>query len=74
MSSSLYPELPTTSDEIPTQLAAMATLGSSIFRSRIKDDKPVTIKLDNIKQFDWSGKLYYLGIDNEISLERDEDL
>ena len=28
----------------------MATLGSSTFRSRIKEDKPVTIKLDNIKQ------------------------
>jgi len=50
MSTSLYPELPTTSDEIPKKLAAMATLGSSTFRSRIKEDKPVTIKLDNIKQ------------------------
>jgi len=50
MSRSLYPEIPTTSDEIPTQLAAMATLGSSTFRSPIKEDKPVTIKLDNIKQ------------------------
>ena len=54
MSTSLYPKLPTTSDdlEIPTKLATMATIESSTFRSRIKEDKPraITIKLDNIKQ------------------------
>jgi len=50
MSKSLYPKLPTPHEEIPKERSAMATLGSSTFRSRIKEDKPVTIKLDNIKQ------------------------
>ena len=44
----------------------MATLGSSTFRSRIKEDKPVTIKLDNIKQL--TGQENYISWESTMRL------